>query len=362
MKRTMMSLMAVMSVAMLPCKGVGAADAAGEVPRSAPGQEKLTVGVFVDYGARSNGWASWLRLLHCSPQIEPVLLDGERVRNGALTNSNIDVFVMPGGDGSKEGNSLQAKGRTALKTWIASGGLYFGTCAGCSFLLQNNNSFLKLLPYSRHPGTPSGGSDLLWTTVTARGEALTGIRAGRHPMRYHGGPLLVATNLVEGTEVEVIGTWSTDYRSGSPSPSLVGYPSLLCGTHGQGKLFVTTGHPEHFLRSRDFIVGGFRYLTGMELAFTPPPRPRSAKTIGFYTPCVASIADAELFLAFDSDPSTVVIPLQDDDITGGVLDRLDKLVLPAGSNSEYSNHIATIQPYIDAFTANGGILVDERGQ
>ena len=76
-------------------------------------------------------------------------------------------------------------------------------------------------------------------------------------MRYHGGPLLVATNAVEGTDIEVIGTWLQDYRSGNPSPSMVGYPSLLCGRHGQGKLFVTTGHPEHFLRTRDFIVGGF---------------------------------------------------------------------------------------------------------
>ena len=358
MKRTMTKWITAVFAAVLSCQVVGADGAAGAVPRSASGPEKLTVGVFVDDGARSNGWASWLRLLHTSPQVTPVLLDGASVRNGALTNSNIDVFVMPGGNSLNEGNALQAKGRAALKTWIAGGGLYFGTCAGCSFLLQNN--LLKLLPYTRHPNNPSGGADLLWTTVTERGEELTGIKAGRHPMRYHGGPLLVATNAVEGTDVEVIGTWLQDYRSGNPSPSMVGYPSLLCGTHGQGKLFLTTGHPEHFLRSRDFIVGGFRYLTGVELTFTPQPRPRSAKTVGFYTPCVASIADAELFLTLDSNPSTVVIPLQDDDITGGALDRIDKLVLPAGSSSGYSEHMETIQPYIDAFTARGGELDDRR--
>ena len=44
----------------------------------------LRVGVYVDDGARSNGWAAWLRLLHSSPQINPILLDGASVRTGAL--------------------------------------------------------------------------------------------------------------------------------------------------------------------------------------------------------------------------------------------------------------------------------------
>ena len=333
---------------------LAALGAHGQTP-SAP----LRVGVYVDDGARSNGWAAWLRLLHSSPQIRPTLLDGASVRGSAL--NSIDVFVMPGGNSLNEGNAMQASGRNKLKSWIANGGRYFGTCAGCSFLMQNDDRFIKLIPYRRNPSTPSGGADWLWTTVTERGEALTGIKAGLHPQRYHGGPLLVATNVVIDTEVEVIGTWQQDYRSGNPSPSMVGYPSLLCGRHGKGKLFVTTGHPEHFLRTRDFIVGGFRYLTGVELTFTNPQRPRGAKTVGFYTPCVAGIATAQRFLELDSDPSIVVIPVQDDDITGGVLNRLKELVLPAGNASAYTEHMATIQTYLDEFTANGGTIVDERG-
>ena len=358
MKRTIVQFMALVSAAML---SHAAADGAGTpAPRLASGQEKLRVGIFVDQGARSNGWASWLRLLHSSPQVEPVLLDGAGVRSGAL--AGIDVFVMPGGNSLTESDGLQAAGRTALKSWIAGGGLYFGTCAGCSFLMQGNDKFLKLIPYTRHSNTPSGGADLLWVDVTARGEELTGIRAGRHPMRYHGGPMLVPTSAaVEGTDIEVVATWSTDYRTGSVPLSMVGFPTLLCGTHGQGKLFLTTGHPEHFLRSRDFIIGGFRYLAGVELTFTPQPRPRSVQSVvGFYTPCVAGIADAQLFLDLDADPNSLVVPVQDDDITGGALDRLTKLVLPTGLKSEYASHNATIQPYLDSFTARGGILDDRR--
>lgn len=335
--------------------------ACAQLPKDAHGKsapDPLRVGVYVDDGARSNGWASWLRLLHSSPQINPVLLDGASVRTGAL--DRIDVFVMPGGNSLNEGTAMQASGREKLKSWIANGGLYFGTCAGCSFLMQNDNRFIKLIPYARNPKTPSGGADWLWISVTERGEELTGIKAGIHPQRYHGGPLLVPTNVVVDTEVEVIGTWAQDYRTGNPSPSMVGYPSLLCGRHGTGKLFATTGHPEHFLRTREFIVGGFRYLTGREVTFTEPRRPRGAKPVGFYTPCVAGIATAKRFLELDSDPSLVVIPIQYDDVTGGALNRLQELVLPAGNATEYNKVMEKLQPYLDAFTAKGGKIIDER--
>jgi hypothetical protein len=317
----------------------------------------LRVGVYVDDGARANGWAAWLRLLHSSPQIKPTLLDGASVRNGAL--DRIDVFVMPGGNSLNEGTAMQLSGRNKLKAWIANGGRYFGTCAGCSFLMQNDDRFIKLIPYRRNPSTPSGGSDWLNISVTERGEELTGIKAGIHPQRYHGGPLLVSTNVVIDSEIEVIGTWQQDYRSGNPSPSMVGYPSLLCGRHGQGKLFATTGHPEHFLRTRDFIVGGFRYLTGVEVSFTPPKRPRGGKTVGFYTPCVAGIATAQRFLELDSDPSLVVIPVQADDLKGSVTNQLKEIVFPAGNASSYTNNLKTIRTFIDTFTANGGTVINE---
>ena len=317
----------------------------------------LRVGVYVDDGARSNGWAAWLRLLHSSPQIKPTLLDGASVRNGAL--NGIDVFVMPGGNSLNEGTAMQLSGRNKLKAWIANGGRYFGTCAGCSFLMQNDDRFIKLIPYRRNPSTPSGGSDWLNISVTERGEELTGIKAGIHPQRYHGGPLLVHTNVVIDSEIEVIGTWQQDYRSGNPSPSMIGYPSLLCGRHGKGKLFVTTGHPEHFLRTHDFIVGGFRYLTGVEVSFTPPKRPRGGKTVGFYTPCVAGIATAQRFLELDSDPSLVVIPVQDDDLKGSVTNQLKEIVFPVGNASTYTNHLEAIRAFIETFTANGGTVIND---
>ena len=317
----------------------------------------LRVGLYVDNGSRSNGWAAWLRLLHSSPQITPVLLDGRRIRGGAL--EGVDVLVMPGGASSKQGQSLGAAGRAAVTNWLASGGRYFGTCAGCSLLLNRPDSpLLRILPYVRDAATPKGGSDMLMVEVSKRGEEVTGIHSGIHPMRYHSGPVLVPTDPVPGTEVEVFARWHTDFRTrAGASTQMAGSPALLCGTHGKGKFFVTTGHPEHFPRTRDFIAGGFRYLAGVETTFSPPTRTRGALCVGFYTPCVSGIEAAETFLALDRDSAFDITPIQNDDITAGALDRLDALVLPCGDAKEYPKRLPPLRSYLNDFAARGGAIV-----
>ena len=311
----------------------------------------------MDCGSRSNGWAAWLRLLHSSPQIAPVLLDGGRIRDGAL--GEIDILVVPGGSSAKQGKSLAAAGRSAVTNWLASGGRYFGTCAGCSLLLNRpNGPNLRILPYVRDPATPKGGSDMLMVEVSAQGEAATGIRAGIHPMRYHSGPVLVPTNPVPGTDVEVFARWHTDYRTcAGASARMDGTPALLCGTHGKGRLFVTNGHPEHFPRTRDFIEAGFRYLAGVKPTFSTPTRKRGALCVGFYTQCVSGIESAEGFLALDRDEAFDVTPVQDDDITAGILDRLDAIVLPCGDGQEYPKHLPALVPYLGDFAKRGGSIV-----
>ena len=168
---------------------------------------QLRVGLFVGRGARSNGCAAWVRLMTSSPDLETVFLDGAAVRAGAL--QALDVLVMPGGHSFIEANELGKDGREAIRRFIRAGGGYFGTCAGCSLALNEpQEERMRIIPFSRHPKTPRGGSESLTMKVTKRGEELTGIRAGDHTIRYHNGPLLVPASPLEDAEFEVIGKWN----------------------------------------------------------------------------------------------------------------------------------------------------------
>lgn len=289
---------------------------------------KINVGFFADAGSRSNGWAAWIGLLVSAPEIKPVWLDGAAVRSGAL--ADLDVLVMPGGNSNQQGRSLGEEGRAALKDWIRGGGRYFGTCAGCSLLLNRNTEHLHVLPFMRHKDSDGRGNvDAVAVRVTERGKALTGIAAGTHDVCYHSSPLLVPCGETPDTRYEVIGTWDGDYvREGTRALSMHGMPALVCAWLGEGRIFAAAGHPEYFPRSRDIIAGGFRFLSGVAPTFGKQPRASGAKTVGFYTPAVCGIADAERYAALWRDPAVDVFPIMDDDIGSGALDHLDELIRP----------------------------------
>lgn len=317
----------------------------------------LKVGVFVDKGARSNGCAAWVRLMTSSPDIEPTFLDGRAIREGAL--GGLDVLVMPGGHSIVEAKQLEDAGLKAIRRFVREGGRYFGTCAGCSITLNEPmDTRMRLIPFSRDPKSPRGGGESLTMKVTKRGEELTGIKAGDHPVRYHNGPMLVPTKPLKDAEYEVIGKWNCDLsEKGTNSVSMFGHPALVCGRFGKGRVFATAGHPEHYPRSRDIIVGGFRYLTGVEPRFGFKVRKRGAVSVGFYTPTMAGIETAKTLAALEKEPGLDIVPVQDDDITAGRLEHLDALVLPDGDEERYGKPFQPVADYVKAFAERGGTTV-----
>lgn len=314
----------------------------------------LRVGVFVDKGARSNGCAAWVRLLTSSPDFDTTFLDGPAVRGGAL--EGLDVLVMPGGHSIVESEQLEEAGREAIRRYIRNGGRYLGTCAGCSLTLNEPMATrLRVIPFSRDPKSPRGGGEALTMKVTKRGEELTGIKAGNHPVRYHNGPMLVPTKPLKDAEYEVIGKWNCDLsEKGTNSVSMFGHPALVCGRYGKGRVFVTAGHPEHYPRSRDIVVGGFRYLTGVAPKFELKSRSRGATCVGFYTPPMAGIETAKTLAALEKNPALDVVAVQNDDITAGRLEHLDALVLPDGDAAQYEKVYPEVAPYVEAFAERGG--------
>ena len=317
----------------------------------------LKVGVFVDKGARSNGCASWVRLLTSSPELETTFLDAPAVRSGAL--DGLDVLVMPGGHSIVESKQLEEAGREAIRRYIREGGRYYGTCAGCSLMLNEPmETRLRVIPFSRDPKSQRGGGEAMTMKVTKRGEALTGIKAGDHPVRYHNGPMLVPTKPLKDAEYEVIGKWNCDLsEKGTNSVSMFGHPSLVCGRYGKGRVFVTSGHPEHYPRSRDFVVGGFKYLTGVEPTFKFKIRKRCALAVGFYTPPMSGIETAKTLASLEKDPELDIVLVQNDDITAGRLEHLDALILPDGDAERYENAYPEVVPYVEAFGERGGTTV-----
>ena len=161
----------------------------------------LKVVVYADKGPGGVGAIEWCRLVDDSPDMELKLVDGSLIQEGVLAGH--DVLVMPGGDSLEEFKSLGSAGIDKLREFVRNGGGYIGTCAGCS-LLTDGNKRICMMPWRRTGCEP----DLFFPRikVTDEGARALGLKAGRYPIRYHGGPFLwPTTNVIADANFQVWG-------------------------------------------------------------------------------------------------------------------------------------------------------------
>ena len=171
----------------------------------------LRVAVFVGSGARNVGAFRWLQITTCAKDMEPILVDGEAVRNGALDGA--DVLVMPGGWSGGEAKTLEADGREKLKDFVRRGGGYIGTCAGCCLAMESyktHTNMLHMIPFTFGPG---GGAADMPIAFNQLAKEMCGIPKKTWKVRYHGGPVPVPSTPVPEADVKVIATYAGDINS-----------------------------------------------------------------------------------------------------------------------------------------------------
>ncbi len=284
----------------------------------------LKVAVYVDDGTRTVGVYHWLQLISTASNVEAIPVDGKGIRSGAL--NDMDVIIMPGGRASYEGLSLGDKGRENLTKFIKDGGGYIGSCAGCYLLMQSNKySYLKLLPFVDNYATVGSSYPLI--QFNEKATQLAGIPAEGRRVRYAGGPLPVPTAPVEGTSVEVVATYAKD-APGKPEDKVIGRPAALAGTHGDGKFFVFSVHPESDWKNHDLVKGAFRYVTGRELSWPEPKPKKNSRAIGFMFDQSIGVETAKLVQKLVRGQEFDIVPLNSKYIAAGALDKLDIVLAP----------------------------------
>lgn len=324
--------------------------------------EPLKIGFYVGRGGRSNGGVTWARILSRAPEAEVVFLEGEDVRGGKL--NGLDLLVMPGGDSSLQAKSLGEAGREAIRAYLRAGGAYFGTCAGCS-IVQDKPGYLKLIPY-RKTKTPHRGSGMIGTDFSEEGAKVLGVKPGVRPMTYHSGPLLEPTSpeaVPDCHDLKILAIYAGSILESSKDPEpfpMQGRPAALSAGYGQGRLVVTSFHPEHYPLTRDVIVGAVRALTGRTLTLTTPVRARGALRLGVYTPVVMGRRSYLPILALDRLPGVALQLVDGEFIDRGELDGLDALVVPDGDVQLLGDR-KVLKGFraaaADAFVARGGHML-----
>jgi len=322
------SLIAAAAVAVFAgCVGTGTGNGV-----AAPEAElaPLRVAVFVDNGARNTGVFSWLEITARAKGVVATPIDGEAVRAGALDKA--DVLVVPGGSSVVEAKSLGPEGREKIKAFVKNGGGYVGTCAGCCLLMEPSKGHPDMIHMIPFKFGLAGGKAELSVSFNRRAQELAGIKKGATKIRYSEGPVPLPSIPVKDAEVEVVATYNGDINtSGSAArPSMAGQAAAIAGTYGKGRLFVLSVHPESDENNHYILRGAFRFLTGREISWDYPQRKRGQLAVGFMCDDSFGVETARLVQRLVTDGEFDVIPMNRVLVEGGLLRRVDAVLVPAG--------------------------------
>ncbi len=228
----------------------------------------LRIALFDDTGSGGKGVPAVSQQLGSVPGIELVKLDGDGIRRGL---HGFDAVVFTGGSGSRQASTIGLLGREQVRRFVERGGGYVGICAGAYLACDGFQWGVQVLDAKTpSPKWMRGGADLQ-IEATAAGRETLGYPAGQFPVRYHNGPLLVPAGNAAIPDFEPLAFFRTEVaENGSPPGIMTGSPAMVRGQFGQGRILVSSPHPEQTAGLEAFAEKAVRWVTTK-----PQPQPRN---------------------------------------------------------------------------------------
>ena len=336
--------------------------------------EKVTVGMYADFGTRGAGVMGWAKILSNSPQIDLVLLDVGDIRSGKL--KDCDVLLMPGGLTGDEFRTLGEEGREAVRKYVAEGGSYIGICAGCG-LAMNIGIGLRLVNCGNYLNTDRGQACLL-VKVNKDGSRMLGVKSGVYGIQYAGGPIPDFTKAVKEWDGQytILATYEASLgkkytrktrvtKDGKKSvvvknfkhTLMYDYPAVVFATYGKGKVLISGPHPEKHEATYPVALGYIHAVTGVKCTYVAPKLGRRPIRVAFLGGAMTGKDAFRALIDLHKSPKLYVYSGADFGRDGS-LDHADVLVLPDGSPKNYKSRYSRENPhYIKRFQDRGGIVI-----
>ena len=311
-----------------------------------PATSPLRLAVYVGDGARGIGVFRWLELTALAEGVEAVPVDADAIRGGAL--EGMDALVVPGGSSVTMAKTLDEDGRCRIKEFVARGGGYIGTCAGCCLVMAPNKArpvMLGFVPYTF--GEAGGGQDRAELKIhfNDRAEALAGIKKGDMRIKFSRGPVPVPALTATNDAIEVVATYASDINAQTDKkrPSKAGQAAALAGTYGKGRVFVFAVHPEMDVNDHSVLRGAFRYVTGREVSWTYPQRRRGQLAVGCLCGSKFGVAAARFIQKLVCSAEFDVVPVSSATLAEGARRHLDTVIDPSAFTDDGAEALASLR-------------------
>lgn len=205
----------------------------------------LRVGVYNGNGASPVCVLETLEALKIDQGIVGEPIGPVDIETGKL--QDLDVLIFPGGSGSQEFNSLGQSASGKVKAFAAQKdkGLV-GICAG-GYLMASTPGYpsLKLLPARTIRYHYDRGRALIAFQTTGKGKEIFPELKNQatNYIQYYDGPIY---EIDKENPPQVLGTVVSDIATHSDDPKGVtpGKPAFMTIPYGEGRIFISIGHPE----------------------------------------------------------------------------------------------------------------------
>ena len=228
--------------------------------------DKIQVGVFNGNGASTVCVFETIEALKIDSGIHPKEISATQIMRGEL--DGLDVLVFPGGSGSKEFNNLGLQAAEKVKEFAKQKNKgIVGICAG-GYLLASTPDYasLQLLPVHSIREYYNRGRGLISFSTNKMGnEIFPELKEMEQAfVQYYDGPMYENIDSSKFTVLAIINTDISTHKD-YPKGVSIGKPAFGVANYGQGRVFMTTGHPESTSGMRWMVPRMARWAANSEL-------------------------------------------------------------------------------------------------
>jgi len=228
----------------------------------------VKVAIYRGSGAPDGSVENVKRRVDSIPGATVTVLAAEEV--GSTDLKAFDVVVFPGGAARSQAKAIGEAGLKNVREYVRNGGGYVGICAGAYLACSNFDWSLQLLNASTVSPKWARGSGYLDMELTPDGRGLLGNASGTFKVRYNNGPVFKPGDKPELPTYTPLAFFRSEVaENGTPVGVMVNSPAQAIGTFGQGRVFISSPHPENTPGLEHLIPRGILWAAGKTGTPTP---------------------------------------------------------------------------------------------
>jgi glutamine amidotransferase PdxT len=241
-------------IALLSCGAVVAGEPA-----------KIRLALYDDAGA-STSKEKLVVAVQQDARFEIERLKAEDIRAGKLPGFR--AVLLPGGSGSKQGNTLGETGREEIRKFVRGGGGYIGVCAGAYLATSDYDWSLHILNAKvvdrKHWARGVADLELSFSPAGREFFRLSGDRLTLH---YHQGPLLAPDERAELPPYRPLARFEAEVaKNGAPKGVMIGTTAIAAADFGAGRVLCFSPHPELTKDQEALLHRGLEWVVGNPVA------------------------------------------------------------------------------------------------